>query len=114
MIDVSVIMPIYNTPIRYVKDAIKSIFKQTYDGPIELSIFNDGSTENYSEHLERFLDSLEFTDSVHLVYSKSRKNTGIGNARDIAIRNSSGEYVMLLDSDDVLHPEAIKKMYQHT
>jgi len=109
MIDVSVIMPIYNTPIRYVKDAIESIFKQAYDGSIELSIFNDGSTENYSQHLERLLDSLEFMDGVRLVYTKSHKNTGVGKARDSAIRNSSGEYIMLLDSDDVLHPEAIKK-----
>ena len=109
MIDVSVIMPIYNTPIRCVKDAIESIFKQVHDGSVELSIFNDGSTENYSEHLERFLDSLEFPDSVHLVYSKSIKNTGVGNARDSAIRNSSGEYIILLDSDDILHPETIKK-----
>jgi len=109
MTDVSVIMPVYNTPIRYVKDAIKSVCRQTYDGCIELVIFNDGSTENYSQNLERLLSSLRFRNNIRLIYIKSHKNTGVGNARDRAIRSSSGEYIILLDSDDILHPEAIKK-----
>lgn len=92
---VSVVMPVYNGE-RYLRAAIDSILRQTYTD-FELVIINDGSTDRSREI------ALSFDDHrVRLIDNPS--NTGLVNARNLGLDEARGEYVALLDSDDVAEP----------
>lgn len=87
---VSVIIATYNRS-NLIGSAIKSVIEQTYDN-YEIIIIDDGSTDNTKEKIEGSLSS-----NVHYLY---QKNAGPDVARDFAIKNSKGEYIAILDSDD--------------
>lgn len=91
---ISVIVPIYNSE-NYIEKCVNSIKSQTYEG-WELLLIDDGSTDNTSE----IIDELEKTDSrIKVIH---QKNCGPGIARNIGIDNSSGDYIVFVDSDDVI------------
>lgn len=93
---VSVIIPCYNGR-RYLAEAIESVLNQTY--PVfELIVIDDGSTDG----------SKEVALSYAPVKYFYQQNQGVAGARNRAIANSSGEYVVLLDQDDRLLPNAIE------
>ena len=94
---VSVCMPVYNTE-RYVAEAVESILAQTF-GDFEFIIVDDGSTDGSRAILERYA---ERDDRIRLI---SRPNTGIGGARNEALRLAKGELIAVMDSDDVALPE---------
>ncbi|MBD3886717.1 glycosyltransferase [Phormidium tenue FACHB-886] len=93
---VSVIIPCYNGE-RYLAEAIESALNQTY--PIfELIVIDDGSTDSSKEI------ALNYAPVKYLY----QQNQGVAAARNRAIADSSGEYVVLLDQDDRLLPNAIE------
>tara|TARA_Y100001970_G_C14236285_1_gene861989 strand:+ start:2433 stop:3356 length:924 start_codon:yes stop_codon:yes gene_type:complete len=103
---VSVVIPAYNceSSIEY---CIHSIYNQTYKVH-EVVIINDGSTD-------RTLDKLEFLKNklseINLkVYSQNNK--GIAAARNYGIKESSGEYIAFLDSDDCWYKNKIYECSQ--
>ena len=96
---VSVIIPCYNTA-RYVKATLESVFAQTF-GDYEVVIVNDGSPDTLE--LERAL--APWSDRV--VYVKT-DNQGPGRARNNGIRESNGEFIALLDSDDLWEPNYLE------
>jgi glycosyltransferase involved in cell wall biosynthesis len=93
---VSVIIPSYNTA-PYIGETLDSVFAQTFDD-FEVIVVNDGSPD--TEALERVLGP--YRDSI--VYVK-KKNGGLSSARNAGIRVARGQYVALLDSDDVWEPD---------
>ena len=92
---VSIIIPAYNVA-NYIGEAIQSVLQQEFDS-YEIVIINDGSTD--TPELERVL--APFKDQI--VYLK-QENGGIAAARNAGLRVARGEYVALLDSDDVWFP----------
>lgn len=94
---VSVIIPCYNREA-YVADAINSLLRQTYPR-IEIVAVDDGSTDRTVEVIQ------SFGDKVSLV---RQKNLGVSAARNTGIHNSTGEYIVFLDSDDWLSDDAIE------
>lgn len=102
MIKVSVIVPCYNTE-KYLYESLNSIYSQTYSN-IEVILINDGSTDRTEEIL------LDYENKYH----ESTKyffinNSGPSNARNIGIKNSTGEYICFMDSDDILINDSIEK-----
>ncbi len=97
---VSVIMPVYNTE-KYVEAAIQSVLDQTFTD-FELLIIDDQGTDGSIEICRQFSDP-----RVCII---SQENRGLAGARNTGIRNSRGDYIALLDSDDLWHPE---KLYRH-
>ncbi len=89
---VSVIMPTYNRA-DYLPYAIKSVLGQTYQ-ELELHIINDGSTDNTDEVVESFA-------SDKRVRYHCQINKGQSAARNVGIEKSRGEYICLLDSDNL-------------
>lgn len=89
---VSVIMPAYNSE-RYIAEAITSILEQTHQN-IELIIFDDGSTDGTRSVIDQFSD-------VRIIRMDSDKNKGVVYARNAMIEKASGEYIALMDADDV-------------
>jgi glycosyltransferase involved in cell wall biosynthesis len=91
---VSVVIPSFNYG-HFVVDAVESALAQTYH-PIEVIVVDDGSTDDTRDRLK------PFSDRIHYVYQTNR---GLSAARNTGIRLANGEWIALLDADDVWHPE---------
>ncbi|WP_082879750.1 glycosyltransferase family 2 protein [Methylomonas methanica] len=102
---VSVIMTVYNSD-RFIKEAIVSILKQTFRN-LELIIVNDGSADN---SLELARDFATHDNRIKLI---TQTNQGIGSATQRGINESRGEYIAIMDSDDISLPErlALQKQF---
>ena len=100
----TVIIPCYNTPEEYIFRAYNSIVKQG-DISREIIIIDDGSLSEYHEPLERIAAK---DDSVKLI---TMENAGVSNARNIAVSKANGEYIVFLDSDDVLVDGCFDRAY---
>lgn len=100
---ISIILPVYNVE-KYLRRCLDSIINQTYKN-IEIIIVNDGSTDNSLDICNEYYEK----DSRIKIITK--KNEGLGMARNTGINNASGEYVCFFDSDDFIERDAIEKMY---
>lgn len=99
----SIIIPIYNTE-NYLETAILSVLNQTYSD-YELICVNDGSTDRSNEILNKF------TDNEKIVIINNDCNTGPLAARITGVNYSTGNYILFLDSDDWLEPNALHSVY---
>ncbi|XP_013921310.1 PREDICTED: UDP-GlcNAc:betaGal beta-1,3-N-acetylglucosaminyltransferase-like protein 1 isoform X2 [Thamnophis sirtalis] len=107
-IQVSVIMPVYNAE-SWLDECLKSVLDQDYQGSIELSVFNDSSTDNSINIIKKWQILLEEAGiQVILGENYSTHPGGVGFAKNHAIDQSSGEYLCFLDSDDVMMPQRIR------
>ncbi|MEG0679284.1 MAG: glycosyltransferase family 2 protein [Carnobacterium sp.] len=100
MIDVSIIMPIYNVE-KQLEKAIESVLNQTYRN-IELILVNDGSPDN-SIQICRYYEEID--DRVCVI---NQKNAGAGYARNAGLAQSSGQYIYFIDPDDYIEINLIE------
>jgi glycosyltransferase involved in cell wall biosynthesis len=96
---VSVIVPAYNAAST-IREALDSAFAQDFDGSFEVIVTNDGSTDSTQSVLESYGDRISVVE---------QKNKGLPAARNAAIARSRGEYLALLDADDVWLPARLSK-----
>ena len=99
---ISLVVPVYNTPEKYLSLMVDSVMAQTYD-KWELCLADDASTD---PHVRPFLDRLARRDARVKVAHLSR-NQGISGASNAALALATGEFIGLLDHDDVLAPSAL-------
>lgn len=100
---VSIIVPVYNTG-EFLHRCVDSILSQTFSD-FELFLVNDGSTDNSPA----ICDDYAARDSrVRVMH---QENQGQSVARNNAIAQMSGEWVMFCDSDDWIHPESLERLY---
>jgi glycosyltransferase involved in cell wall biosynthesis len=92
---ISVIIPAYNQA-DYLGESIQSVLHQDYKD-FEIVVVDDGSTDNTAQVVREFSDP-----RVGYVYQENR---GLAGARNTGIRNSCGQYLSFLDSDDLFLPE---------
>lgn len=93
---VSVIIPCYNYA-HYLKESVESVLAQTY--PVkEIIVVDDGSIDNTEEVAQGLLVKYIF-----------KSNGGLSSARNVGIKEATGEYIMCLDADDKLNPGAIEE-----
>lgn len=97
--EISFIIPVYNTPITILKRCIHSI-KQITNLNYEIIVIDDGSKEDLSKEYEKKL-------SQDIKYYKI-SNNGVSNARNVGISKSKGKYIYFVDSDDTICSEAIE------
>ena len=95
----SVIMPVFNPNVKYLEEAIISVRKQIYP-QWELCIADDASTKpGVRELIKKYVESDQRIKAVF------REHNGhISAASNSALRLASGEFIVLLDHDDILHP----------
>lgn len=96
---ISIMMPAYNAENTIAK-ALKSLLNQTYMN-WECIIVDDGSTDSTVKIVSSFNDS-----RINLI--SLEKNMGRGYARQVALDNSSGEYIAMLDADDWYYSNKLK------
>lgn len=93
---VSVVIPCYNGA-EFLAEAIDSVLAQTYP-PFEIIVVDDGSTDNTGEIAARY-------PSVRCI---RQENQGLAKVRDRGVRESQGKYLVFLDHDDRLFPDALE------
>jgi glycosyltransferase involved in cell wall biosynthesis len=91
---VSVIIPNYNHG-RYLPDAIESVLQQRYDH-VEIIVVDDGSTDDSRQIAARY------GEQIRAIW---QENQGLSAARNTGLRAAQGEYIVLLDADDMLEPD---------
>jgi O-antigen biosynthesis protein len=100
---VSVIMPCYNQG-QYLNEAIASVFAQTLQS-FEIIIVNDGSTDPETIEILNHIDKPKIT----ILHTENR---GVAAARNTAIEQAQGEYILPLDADDRIAPTYLEKGVQ--
>lgn len=96
----SIVVPVYNSEI-YLKDCVSSVLKQSVDR-FELILVDDGSTDSSGI----LCDNYQKIDSrVRVVH---KENGGHTSARCMGMKNSTGDYIIFLDSDDQLSAHALE------
>lgn len=101
---ISIVVPCYNQG-NFLADAINSVLNQTFQN-LECLIVNDGSTDRTEEIGKRF----ERLDKRIRLLNK--ENGGLADARNFGVAASKGEYILPLDADDMLLPEACEVLFQ--
>ncbi len=100
---VSIVIPVYNGR-RFIRSALESALGQTY-GNVEVVVVDDGSDDGTETILER-----QYKGGITLVTHEGNK--GLAFARNSGIRHAGGMFVLFLDSDDILAPDAVEQMVQ--
>lgn len=106
MVKVSVILPIYNVA-PYLDETFTSLLSQTLQD-IEIIAVNDGSEDNSEDIIKKYAQQ----DARISYYTQT--NQGQSVARNLALQHATGEYIYMMDSDDVLDdPEALRICYEY-
>lgn len=100
---ISIITPLYNTPKEYLVQMIESVKNQTYEY-WELCLA-DGSDEQH-KYVQKICEEYSKQDD-RIVYKKLVENKGIVGNTNQCLKLSTGEYIGLLDHDDILHVSAL-------
>ena len=95
----SVVIPVYNTGV-YLEQCILSAKNQTYPS-IEIVVVHDGSNNETKQVLHNLKN--------HIDILLTQENTGQSTARNKGIHAGSGDYILILDSDDYFMPEFVAK-----
>ncbi len=88
----SVVIPCYNAE-QFIQDTIYSVLNQSYSN-IEIIIVNDGSTDNSLAKIKEIQNN-----KIQII---NKTNSGVSDSRNIGFEKSTGEYILFLDSDDVI------------
>ena len=102
---VSVVIPCYNVADT-LTEAVNSVLQQTYK-KFELVLVNDGSTDGKTPQL---CDSFCVDSRVRVIH---QSNTGLAGARNAGLAAAAGDYVALLDADDMYEPEKLAMHVSH-
>ena len=105
----SILTPLYNTPINYLVELLYSLQKQTYSN-WEIC-FADASDEQHS-NVGKVCAKWIKNDS-RIKYLKLKENGGISQNTNECLKMASGDYIGLLDHDDVLHESALFEMNKY-
>ncbi len=109
-ITISILVPLYNTPEKFLREMIESVTAQTYSG-WELCLA-DGSDDEHAyvgsickQYMESDADGTK--KQTRIKYQHIEKNLGISGNTNVCFEMATGEYIGLFDHDDVLHPSAL-------
>ena len=102
MPEVSVLMPVYNTRPEHLREAMESILAQTFTD-FEFLILNDASSDPRVEEVVQ-----SFSDP-RIVYAVNEKNLGISGSRNRLLDMAKGEYLAVMDHDDISLPGRLEK-----
>ena len=101
---VSIVIPVYNKA-EYISDCLESLLQQDFDD-FEIVAVNDGSTDDSG----KICDEKATEDTpIRVIHTE---NGGVTAARRKGVEQAKGEYIMFVDADDKLLPNAIKTLYK--
>ena len=105
----SILVPLYNTPEKFLREMIESVTAQTYAG-WELCLA-DGSDAEHA-YVKEIVDEYIAKDNEtghkdRIKYKKIEKNLGISGNTNVCFEIATGDYIGLFDHDDLLHPSVL-------
>ena len=103
-IKISVIMPVYNPPQEFFRDAVESILNQSYKN-FELLIIDDGSDKYVEEIVKSYEDS-----RIKYYY---QENSGVSVTRNKGLKLAQGDYIAMADSDDISDEFRLEKQLEY-
>ncbi len=95
----SVIIPAYNAG-KYLGDAVASVRAQRWAGRVEILVIDDGSSDSTAAIAEGL--------GCRVI---GKERGGAASARNMGVRGTAGEWILFLDADDVLRPDALEALY---
>ena len=101
---ISVIIPVYNKA-EYIGGCLEGLLQQDFDD-FEVICVCDGSTDNSAEICDEWAAKDQRIRTIH------KENGGVTAARRKGVEEAQGQYLMFVDADDKLLPDALKTMYQ--
>lgn len=101
---ISIIIPVYNAK-EFLKCSVDSVLNQSYTD-IELLLIDDGSTDGSGDICDQYASAFDKIKVFH------KRNGGVSSARNTGLEYSTGEYVMFLDSDDMMETEICSLMLE--
>lgn len=101
---ISVIIPAYNAQ-EYLRECLDSVLAQSFSD-FEAIVVNDGSTDDTLKIAE------EYARKDPRIKILNEVNSGVSTARNIGIKSAKGTWVIFLDSDDILTPDALSILYE--
>ena len=103
---ISIIMPYYKK-INYIKRAIKSVINQSYKKYELIIVYDDKCLDDYHK-IKSFIGN-----NKKIRFIKNKKNIGAGKSRNNGIKNSNGNIITFIDSDDTWHPKKLEKQLNY-
>lgn len=104
----SIIIPVYNVE-DYVLECLSSIAAQTYQGGVECILVDDCSTDKSVDVIRQFIK--EDKSKVEFKVILQERNQRQGIARNVGLKNAKGDYILFVDSDDVLSRNCLEVMF---
>ncbi len=107
----SILVPLYNTPEKFLREMIESVTNQTYSG-WQLCL-SDGSDDEHSyvgDVVREYIESDKRTNpgnESRIRYKKLERNLGISGNTNVCFELADGDYIGLFDHDDLLHPSVL-------
>lgn len=101
---ISIIVPVYNVAA-YLEDCIESILRQTFQD-FELLLIDDGSTDSSGAICDRYCSRDSRIRVIH------KENGGLSSARNAGLDIAAGDYIIFVDSDDILTDNAVKTIHE--
>lgn len=100
----SIIIAAYNSE-NYIAKTLDSIIAQTFNN-YEIIIINDGSTDNTATICNSFVEKYNFIKLIN------KKNEGVAIARNIGLKIAKGNYIIFIDSDDIVFTSSLNKIHK--
>lgn len=97
---ITIVIPAYNYE-RYLAQAAQSALDQDYEGPLEILIVDDGSTDGTGDIARGFGDRVRY---------HRKANAGLSAARNTGMEIAAHDWVVFLDADDLLEPHAVRSL----
>lgn len=101
---ISIIVPVYNVQ-NYLEKCLESILRQTYKN-IEIILVDDGSTDTSGRICDQYCEEYPHMKVIH------KTNGGLSDARNRGLEYAKGEYVVFVDSDDIIDENIIEYLYR--
>lgn len=102
---ISVIVPVYKVE-KYLDACVRSIVGQSYDN-LEILLIDDGSPDNCPAMCDEWAKRDERIKVFH------KPNSGLAGVRNFGLKHMTGKYLTWVDSDDTIHPDSIKILYEN-
>lgn len=103
-ISISIVVPCYNTPKRYINDLVESVLQQTYAN-WQLCIADGSSDEACSKAIREAC-----AEDERIIYTKVKGKQGISGNTNAAIKHVTGKFTAFVDHDDVLAANALNEV----
>ena len=101
---VSVVMPFLNTPVTFMREAVESVLAQSYQN-WELLLVDDGSRGDCVQVAQEY--ARQFPERIQYLEHEGHRTRGISASRNLGLHRARGEYMAVLDADDLWLPSKL-------